>query len=257
MTHTRGEREGGAAADAEAAVFLSVVIPAYNEEARIGPTLARVVAYLASRPNSYEILVVDNACTDSTPQLVARFAADHPRVRLLQELQRGKGAAVRTGLLAARGEHLLFSDADLATPIEEADKLLQAIEQGADVAIGSRGLAASVLVVHQPWYRERMGRVFGALVRLIALPGIADSQCGFKLFRRPAGREIFRRLTITGWAFDAEALFLARRLGYRVAEVPIRWIDSRGSKVNPLRDPLRMLWDLIGVRLKAWQGRYQ
>lgn len=237
--------------------FLSVVIPAFNEEARIGRSLERVCAFLARQPWESEVLVVDNASTDGTRAVVEAFAQTSPAVVLLCEARRGKGAAVRTGMLAARGEYALFSDADLSTPIEEAGQLLEALPEGYDVAIASRALAASRLPVRQPWRRELMGRLFNQVVRALAVPAIADTQCGFKLFRREVARELFGRQTIAGWAFDVEILFLARRLGYRVAELPVTWANSPQSKVNMARDLWGVLRDMLGIRWKALRGAWK
>ncbi len=231
---------------------LSVVIPAYNEEARIENTLQRIVAYFDARGEPYEVLVVSDGSTDRTEALVQAFAQAHPQVKLLAyQPNRGKGHAVRYGILRARGERMLFSDADLATPIEEYEKLLPFLEAGYEVAIGSRPLRESQLIVRQPFYREWAGRAFNKLVQLLAVPGIHDTQCGFKLFTGEAAHAIFSLCRLDGFSFDFEALYYARRLGYRVAEVPIRWMHQEGSKVRLLRDGLRMVRDLFWLRLTA------
>ncbi|MCX7925649.1 MAG: glycosyltransferase family 2 protein [Fimbriimonadales bacterium] len=240
---------------AELAPRLSVVIPAYNEETRIERTLQRVVEYLNARGDSYEILVVSDGSTDATEAIVQRFAQAHPQVQLLAyQPNQGKGYAVRYGILRARGEWILFSDADLATPIEELEKLEPYLKQGYPVAIGSRPLRESQLVVRQPFYREMAGRAFNKAVQLLAVRGIHDTQCGFKLFTREAAQEIFSRCRLNGFSFDFEALYYAQRLGYPIAEVPIRWMHQEGSKVRLLRDGLRMLRDLVWLRLNAWRG---
>ncbi|MCS7300756.1 MAG: glycosyltransferase family 2 protein [Fimbriimonadales bacterium] len=237
---------------AESAPRLSVVIPAYNEATRIERTLQRIVEYLETRGDAYEILVVSDGSTDETEALVQRFAQAHPKVQLLAyQPNRGKGYAVRYGILRARGERILFSDADLATPIEELEKLEPYLEQGYQVAIGSRPLRESQLVVRQPLYREMAGRAFNKVVQLLAVRGIHDTQCGFKLFTRDAAQAIFSRCRLNGFSFDFEALFYAQRLGYRIAEVPIRWMHQEGSKVRLLRDGLRMLRDLVWLRLQS------
>jgi len=231
---------------------LSVVIPAYNEEARIENTLQRVVNYFDARGEPYEVLVVSDGSTDRTEALVQAFAQQHPQVKLLAyQPNRGKGHAVRYGILRAQGERVLFSDADLATPIEEYEKLLPYLEQGYEVAIGSRPLRESQLIVRQPFYREWAGRAFNKLVQLLAVPGIHDTQCGFKLFTGEAAHAIFSLCRLNGFSFDFEALYYARRLGYHIAEVPIRWRHQPGSKVRLLRDGLRMVRDLIWLRLTA------
>jgi glycosyltransferase involved in cell wall biosynthesis len=240
-------------------VKLSFVIPAYNESRRIGPTLEAAVAYLAGAGMEGEVVVVDDGSQDDTAAVVARFAASHPQVRPLRNgRNHGKGYTVRRGALEAQGEVVLFSDADGSTPVGEASKLLAALEEGgADVAIGSRALPDSDLALPQPWPRRLMGWAFRNLVRLIVLRGFRDTQCGFKAFRREAAREIFRRQTLEGFAFDVELLFIARRLGYRVAEVPVRWLDSTESRVRLGHHGLRMLMDLFRIRYRALRGAYR
>ncbi|CUU05523.1 MAG: glycosyltransferase family 2 protein [Fimbriimonadales bacterium] len=231
---------------------LSVVIPAYNEEARIESTLERVIAYLNEGWQPYEILVVSDGSTDRTEAIVQAFAARHPQVKLLAyQPNRGKGHAVRYGMLRAQGEWVLFSDADLATPIEELEKLARALESGYAIAIGSRPLRESQLIVRQPFYREWAGRAFNKVVQLLAVRGIHDTQCGFKLFTREAVQAIFPRCQLDGFSFDFEALYYAQRMGYPIAEVPVRWMHQEGSKVRLLRDGLRMLRDLVWLRLHA------
>jgi dolichyl-phosphate beta-glucosyltransferase len=238
--------------DDQGTLFLSVVIPAYNEERRLVPTLARVQSYLKDQSYESEIIVVDNASSDRTAE-VARAAG----VKALFEPQRGKGAAVRTGMLAGRGEYLLFSDADLSTPIEEVEKLLDALRGGHDVAIGSRGLPESDLQVRQPWYRELIGRAGNLVVRLAGVHGISDTQCGFKLFPLEVGRRLFGAQLMRGIAFDMEILFLAQRTGLRIAEVPVTWIDSPETRISRVRDSLDALKDLLRIRFNWMRGRYR
>ncbi|HUT73534.1 MAG TPA: dolichyl-phosphate beta-glucosyltransferase [Armatimonadota bacterium] len=256
---SRGTGEQGSETDRAAPIHLSVIIPAHDEAERIGPTLERVMEYLRGQPYVWEIAVVDDVSRDATARVVARFQRDEPRLRLLQrEADPGKGAAVRVGMLAARGRWVLFSDADLSTPIEEVEKLLAAVEgESCDIAIGSRGLPQSDLRVRQPWYREGMGRIFNLMVRAVALRGFRDTQCGFKLFRGEVVRDLFRRQTITGFAFDVEVLFIALKRGLRVKEVAVTWINSPRSKVDPVRDSLRMLRDMLGIRIKSLLGLYR
>ena len=237
---------------------LSIVIPAYNESQHIGPTLEAITAYLAQHAVDAEILVVDDGSTDDTASIVAQFAQGRAAVRLLaHEGNRGKGHAVRRGVLAARGDIVLFCDADGSTPIEEAPKLLALLDAGqTDVAIGSRELPGSELVRPQPWFRRAMGWVFRNLVRLLVIRGFRDTQCGFKAFRRDAAHDVFGRQSIDRFGFDVEVLFIARRLGYRITEVPVRWQDCRDSKVRPVLDSLRMLGDLFRIRFRALRGRY-
>jgi dolichyl-phosphate beta-glucosyltransferase len=242
-----------------APAHLSVVIPAHDEAERIGPTLQRVIAYLRGQAYTWEVVVVDDVSRDATAAAAEQFQAREPRLRLLRRsAEPGKGAAVRAGMLAARGQRVLFSDADLSTPIEEVEKLLAAVErEGYDIAIGSRGLPQSDLRVRQPWYREAMGRAFNLMVRAMALRGFRDTQCGFKLFRGEVVRDLFCRQTINGFAFDVEILFLAIKRGLRVKEVPVTWINSPRSKVDPVRDSLRMARDMLGIRLKSMLGLYR
>ncbi len=235
---------------------LSVVIPAYNEAHRIGPTVTRVVDYLAGRPGTAELLVVIDGSRDHTGAVVRSVPSRVP-VRLLDRtVNTGKGAAVRRGMLAAHGRLRLFSDADLSTPIEEVDRLASAIAAGADVAIGSRRLPASTVRVPQPWLRRTMGGLFNACVRAVAVPGVRDTQCGFKLFTATATARLFRRQRIEAFGFDVELLWLARRYGLRVAEVPVTWDDDPRSSVRPVADAARMLGDLIRIRLADRRGWY-
>ncbi|HEY7139644.1 MAG TPA: dolichyl-phosphate beta-glucosyltransferase [Methylomirabilota bacterium] len=236
---------------------LSIIVPAYNEARRLPGTLPRVIEYASRLAEPAEIIVVDDGSSDGTGDVAASVAQGSRLVTILRsERNRGKGAAVRRGMLAARLDHVLFSDVDLSTPIEEAPKLRAALAHGADVAIGSRRLTGSDVQIHQPWLRELAGRTFSGLVSLMLLPGIRDSQCGFKAFRRLAAREIFGQQRLDGFGFDAEVLWLARRLGYRVAEVPIVWRDDQRSSVRLVRDSGGMLLDLGRIRLNGWAGRY-
>ncbi|MCS7309837.1 MAG: glycosyltransferase family 2 protein [Armatimonadota bacterium] len=227
---------------------LSVVVPAYNEEGRLADTLPAMYSYLKEHYFPFELLVVDDGSTDHTPAIVQQFAQQHPEVRLISyQPNRGKGHAVRTGVLQAQGEWVLFSDADLATPIEELTRLAEKLREGYDIAIASRAAMGAQLVVRQPWYRELAGRSFNLMVQLLAVPGIHDTQCGFKLFRQQAAREIFSRCEENGFSFDIEVLHVAQRLGYRIAEVPVRWMHREGSKVRLLRDAVRMFLALLRI----------
>jgi dolichyl-phosphate beta-glucosyltransferase len=233
----------------EPAVFLSVVIPAFNEEARLGETLRTIRAYLESRPESSEIIVVGDGCTDRTCDIAAEVLADRPGDRILRRAKnRGKGYSVREGVLAARGGLILFSDADLSTPIAEFEKLQARILADDDIVIGSRALPESDIQRRQNRFRELMGKSFNFSVRLFVLRGIRDTQCGFKLFRREAALAVFSLLRIEGFGFDVEALYIARRLGYRIGQVPVIWINSPQSKVRIVRSSAGMIGDLLRIK---------
>lgn len=238
-------------------IQLSVVIPAYNEASRIERTLAGATAYLGTRDETYEILVVDDGSADDTAGVVTRWAEANgvgERVRVLgYGGNRGKGYAVRHGVLRANGERILFMDADLATPMEELAKLETRLDGDKVYAIGSRDIRGKDLLVRQPWYREKLGRLFNNAVQLLATPGIVDTQCGFKLLPRNPARAIFSRCTLDGFSFDVEAIFVAQRLGYRVVEVPVRWAHQEGaaaftSKGKYLLHGLKMIAELVRIR---------
>jgi dolichyl-phosphate beta-glucosyltransferase len=227
---------------------LSVIFPCYNEERRLPASLARVREYLDAKGWSYEIIVVDDGSSDGTAQAVLEAAAGDPRVQLRRyEPNRGKGYAVAHGALRARGRWVLFTDADLSTPIEELEKFLPELDRGFDVVIASRARAGSQLKVRQSWLRERAGRAVNLLIRLVSGMDFPDTQCGFKLFTHAAAQDIFHNLTIYRWMFDVEALVIARKLGYRAADVPVVWINSDDSRVNWRRDALRTLWELFRI----------
>jgi dolichyl-phosphate beta-glucosyltransferase len=240
-----------------APIELSVVIPAYNESARISQTLQKIRDYLEGRPGRFEIIVADDGSRDGTAERAVAARPEDPNLRVLAlGRNQGKGAAVRAGVQAARGRRVLFSDADLSTPIEDLEVLERALDDGAAVAIGSRALRDSRVMVRQPWHRQTMGKVFNLLVQVLALPGIHDSQCGFKLFRQAEAQRLFGAQRLSGFSFDVEILFLARKFGFRVAEVPVSWYDSPASRVDPVLDSARMLRDLFRIRWDWLRGRY-
>lgn len=251
---TTGSPEG-ADAPVSPGVFLSLVIPAHNEEARLPATLERSLAFLTSQPFPAEIVVVENASSDATWEIASAAARQDSRVRALREPIRGKGAAVRRGMLEARGEFRFLCDADLSMPIEEVLRFLPPHHADIEVGIGSREASGAVRY-EEPARRHLMGRVFNGLVRLLLIPGIQDTQCGFKCFRGEAAEEIFRRVTLTGFCYDVEALAIAHQLGYRMAEVPVPWYFDGDSRVRVVRDTLDMVLDLFVVWLGVRRGRY-
>jgi dolichyl-phosphate beta-glucosyltransferase len=237
------------------APWLSIVVPAYNEEKRLGASLKRMLAYFDSQNYPYEILVVNDGSNDGTAAVVEHIAACRPQVRLLAYTpNRGKGHAVRYGILRARGERILFSDADLATPIEEVEKLNAKLDAGFPIAIGSRDVRGSELIKRESWLRETGGKLFNKLVQLLTVPGIHDTQCGFKLFTHSAAQTIFSRCVIDHFAFDVEALYLAVRIyGLKVSEVPVRWAHQEGSKVKFWRDGVRMVKAVFKIRTTRYE----
>jgi glycosyltransferase involved in cell wall biosynthesis len=236
--------------------LLSMIIPAHNEEQRLPGSLEKIVAFLEEQDYEAEVIVVENASQDNTAGVVEEFMARYPFISLIEEERRGKGLAVKLGIMAARGEYLFICDTDLSMPIEEVAKFLPpALEDYYDVAIASREVEGARRY-GEPAYRHLMGRVFNLLVRLLAVPGFQDTQCGFKCFRREVARDIFPYQTMDGWGFDVEVLFIARKRGYRIVEVPINWYYMANSRVSPIRDTISMVRELLAVRLNDWRGMY-
>lgn len=229
---------------------LSIVVPAYDEAERLGPSLRRILDDLARREKAAEVLVVDDGSGDGTAEVARGFAAEGVRL-LVHAENRGKGAAVRTGLAASRGRRVLITDADLSTPIEDLD-VLEPHLADADLVLGSRAVAASRITERQPFYREWMGRTFNLLVWAAGVRGVRDTQCGFKLIDGEAARRLAAVMTVDRFAYDVEMVFLARRLGYRIREVGVRWANSPDSRVHPVFDSLSMLRDLLRMR---WRHR--
>jgi dolichyl-phosphate beta-glucosyltransferase len=235
----------------------SIVIPAYNEAARVGATLEKVLAYTAAQGWDAEIIVVNDGSSDNTTEIVHSYAEKNPRLQLLENPgNRGKGYSVRNGMLHAQGEILLFSDADLSSPIEEAEKLFSALENGADIAIGSRWLQSNLQTQRQPLHRQLFGRVFNLLLRMILGLSFKDTQCGFKAFTRPAAETIFPLQNIERWGFDPELLYLAKKFKFKVVEVPVAWAHREGTRINPLRDGAKMFLEILKVRWNAVRGKY-
>lgn len=235
----------------------SIVIPAYNEGVRLRPTLHALIRHIQEQNWDAEILVVNDGSTDDTAQIVREYGKMHPQVLLVENPgNRGKGFSVRNGMLHARGDICLFSDADLSSPISEAQKLFDAITQGADIAIGSRWLRAELQTERQPLYRQAFGRIYNLVLRIFLGLRFADTQCGFKAFRRAAAQRIFPLQRIERWGFDPEILFLARRAGLRIEEVPVLWAHSEGTRLHPFRDGLRMFLEVIRIRWYAIAGDY-
>ena len=235
----------------------SIVIPAYNESARIGVTLGKVLAYVHAQGWHAEVIVVNDGSRDNTAQIVQEFAQKDAALRLIENPgNRGKGYSVRNGMLHSQGSIVLFSDADLSSPIEEAPKLFRALEEGADVAIGSRWLRAETQTRRQPLHRQLFGRVFNLALRVTLGLQFADTQCGFKAFKQAAVKAIFPLQKIERWGFDPEILFLARKLGFKTKEVPVAWGHSGGTRINPLVDGSRMVLEMLRVRWWSITGKY-
>lgn len=229
--------------------LVSVVIPAYNEAARIKPGLEQILQHVRATGLDCEIILVDDGSSDDTAEVVRRHLHGALPLRILrQDPNQGKAAAVKRGILSASGHFVGYADADMSTPFGEIDRFLQALANGADVAIGSRSMTGADVQVRQPLPRALAGKLFGAFTRLVLLPGISDSQCGFKFFRREVAHDLFTRQRLTGWAFDAELLFLALRLGYRIVQIPVRWINDPHTKVRMLTAGPRMVLDILRIR---------
>ncbi len=232
--------------------MISIVIAAYNEEKRIIPSLAAIRDYCAANKIEYEIIVVDDGSDDRTREVCRESGTRIPHIEVIGYTpNQGKGYALRTGVGAARGDYILVTDADLSTPIDELPKLMRLVHNNlCEIAIGSRGLARSLILEKQPWWRQNMGKIFNKMVKVVIMDDFNDTQCGFKLFRGDCARFLFGQARVNRFAYDVEILALAKRYGYRVCEVPIRWINSPPSKVNPLKDSARMIVDLLRIRAR-------
>jgi glycosyltransferase involved in cell wall biosynthesis len=237
------------------APFLSIVIPAYNEEDRLPRALGQIFAFLEKQSYTFEVVIVENGSADRTLDLAREFALHHPSLIVIHEEQRGKGNAVRRGMLAARGEYRFICDADLSMPIEEISKFLPPVLNDFEVAIGSREAPGAVRY-NEPSYRHLGGRAINLAIRLLILPGLNDTQCGFKCFHGDVAADLFQQQTLNGWSFDIEILYLARRKKMRIREIPIHWHFDANSKVSAVRDALHMLNDIFRIHLNALRGRY-
>ena len=235
----------------------SIILPAYNEAARIGASLDKITEYAQQHAWTIEVIVVNDGSTDSTVDVVRAYGERYPWLRMIENPgNRGKGFSVRNGMLHARGDILLFSDADLSSPIQEADKLVAALQSGADVAIGSRWVRKELQVVPQPLRRQILGRLFNLALRLVLGLNFKDTQCGFKAFRRSAAELVFTQQQVETWGFDPELLYLAKKAGLRIVEVPVYWAHSEGTRLHPLRDGMRMFAQLFQIRWNAITGKY-
>lgn len=238
--------------------YLSIVIPAYNEESRISETIDHVRDYLNKNFMKFEIIVIDDGSSDGTSSIVNEQCARLTEIKLLRSMKNlGKGYSVKKGVLASEGNIILICDADLSAPIEEIEKLIPYLDNGFDIVIGSRGLRDSEIVIHQPWCREKMGRIFNVFVRALIFDGIKDTQCGFKLFTAESAREIFNKSRMNGFSYDVEILFISMIRGLKIKEVPIRWAHSPDSKIRPLEDSIKTFIELLKIRLNYFRGYYR
>jgi glycosyltransferase involved in cell wall biosynthesis len=238
-------------------LLYSIILPAFNESARIGSSLEKALAFVREQRWNVEIIVVNDGSRDDTADIVRNFMIHAPELRLLENPgNHGKGYSVRNGMLNARGDILLFSDADFSSPILESIKLIAAIEQGADVAIGSRWLLAETQTKRQPLLRQFVGRAYNLLLRLVLGLPYKDTQCGFKAFTRRAAEVIFTRQQIEGWGFDPELLFIARKFGLKMTEVAVVWANDDRSKINPIADGFKMFYELLTIRIHGMTNRY-
>lgn len=235
--------------------FLSIVIPAHNEEDRLPNTLEKIYKFLETQDFLYEVIIVENGSSDHTLELAQEFAQSRPTLRVLQEQKRGKGNAVKRGMLEARGDYRFICDADLSMPIEELLKFIPPALQQFDIAIASREAPGAVRY-NEPPYRHIGGRAVNFIIQLLILPGLNDTQCGFKCFRADIAEALFRQQTLAGWSFDIEILYLARRKKFIINEIPIHWYFDADSKVSAVRDAVRMISDIFRIHLNAIRGRY-
>ena len=235
--------------------LLTIVVPAYNEGKRLPATLPQIIHYVNNQDFGVEVIVVNNNSSDDTRAIAEKFAADYDCIKVMDETRQGKGAAVKTGMLAGTGDYLFIADADLSMPINQVGKFLPPQSGDYDVAIGSREAPGAVRY-DEPEYRHIMGRVFNLIVRWFAVPGFHDTQAGFKCFTREAAQRVFSKQTIDGWAFDVEVLYIAQKLGYKILEVPIEWHYQPNSRINPLQSSYEMFAQVFEIRRKGREGIY-
>lgn len=238
-------------------VYLSLVIPSYNESEVLSKNIEKALSYFTGKDYVFEIIVIDDGSSDKTKDLLSNISKNHCNIKSIYNIQnRGKGFSVKTGVLNAQGEYILFSDADFSTPIEELEKLMPNFTQGYDIVVGSRSIKNSQVLLKQSWIRQSMGKIFNFLARLLGLVNMKDTQCGFKCFRKDAAKRIFKLQRLNGFCFDVEVLTIAKRLGYQIKEEPVVWINRVNSRVRIIRDSLSMFFDLFRIRSSILLGRY-
>ena len=236
---------------------ISLIIPVYNEEKRIKLTLGKCISYFKNKKIDYEIIIVDDGSTDKTRLIIKDYLSENKNIKLTkQRKNKGKGYSVKEGMLLANGDYLLFSDADLSTPIEEIEKFIKVMKKGYDIVIASRNMKDSIIPIKQPFFRKFLGQVFPFIVNLLILPGYKDTQCGFKLFKKEVAIKIFSKQKINDFGFDVEILFIAKKYGYKIKEIPVIWSNSLVSKVSPLLDSIRMFLDILKIRLNDIKNTY-
>jgi dolichyl-phosphate beta-glucosyltransferase len=236
---------------------ISLIIPVYNEEKRIKLTLSKCISYFKNKKIDYEIIIVDDGSTDKTRLIIKDYLSENKNIKLTkQRKNKGKGYSVKEGMLLANGDYLLFSDADLSTPIEEIEKFIKVMKKGYDIVIASRNMKDSIIPIKQPFFRKFLGQVFPLIVNLLILPGYKDTQCGFKLFKKEVAIKIFSKQKINDFGFDVEILFIAKKYGYKIKEIPVIWSNSLVSKVSPLLDSIRMFLDILKIRLNDIKNTY-
>jgi len=242
----------------ETNIMVSLVIPTFNEKKLITKTIDEVLSYFANEDYKFEIIIVDDASSDRTPELVMAYAQRYDCIRLIiNETNRGKGFSVKKGVLSAQGKYIVFTDADLSTPIKELSILLHSLSSGYDIVIGSRIIESSRVKVKQPWLRRIMGRFFNMYISFFFSINISDTQCGFKGFEAAAAKRLFSMQKISGFSFDVEILYLAKLVGYRVKEIPVLWINRTDSRVRILKDSLNMALDVLRIKLNSFKGLYR